>query len=154
MNISMITPGTGSRGSRIQHQFGQAAQDFKALQSALEAGDLSGAQDAFASLQKNMKPNPRGSEASSQLSEATSRVAKDFAALQTALQGGDLSGAQSAFATLKQDLKGASGLHRGQGRHDRVDSDDTASTAIQGADEDSTSESTGGTSAPLLDSQA
>src|SRR5512135_2855409 len=44
----------GSKGAQSSNG-GQGKQDFTALQNALNAGDLKGAQQAFASLQQDMQ---------------------------------------------------------------------------------------------------
>ncbi len=107
MNVSSISSGNNSYQASISSEYQQRRQDFKALQNALQQGDLSGAQSAFASLQSNIsglsKPQNSSSNANSQQNQAK----QDFQALQTALQSGDLTSAQKAFATLQQDMKTA-----------------------------------------------
>ncbi|HWA82500.1 MAG TPA: hypothetical protein VG820_03640 [Fimbriimonadaceae bacterium] len=82
----------------------QMAQNFKALSSALQSGDLAGARKAFGALQANAPKN-----ASAQNDPA----AKDFDALGQALQSGDLGAAQKAFATIQQDMQAKWGHHGG-----------------------------------------
>jgi len=98
----------------------QRAQDFKALANALQSGDLTGAQQAFAALQKDQPGSTSTTSASGQNSQASN----DFQSLQNALQSGDLSGAQQAFASLKQDLQGA---HRGHHHHHHRSTQNTSS---------------------------
>jgi hypothetical protein len=93
------------------------AASFKALATALQNGDLSGAQTAFAALQKNRPQRP----ASAQDKEGTNPVEQDFNTLQTALQKGDLSAAQQAFSSIQQDFQkmgGARGHHHHHGGGD------------------------------------
>jgi hypothetical protein len=110
----------------------QGAKDFQALQSALGSGDMAGAQQAFAAMQKDLqgagwtgrRHHHHGDSAtsttqaaqgsSSASTQKSSQGAQDLQALQTALTSGDLSGAQQAFAALKQDLQatGRAGHHR------------------------------------------
>ncbi|HVT12767.1 MAG TPA: hypothetical protein VHE55_10910 [Fimbriimonadaceae bacterium] len=71
-------------------------QNFKALSSALQSGDLAGAQKAFSALQAN---------APKKASAQNNPAAKDFDALGQALQSGDLGAAQKAFATIQQDMQ-------------------------------------------------
>jgi len=116
---------TGQSGSG-QSQF---ATDLSAVEQALDKGDLSGAQKAFATLQQDVQSvqgqhhhhhhhhgsgstqstDSTTSNASSQSTNGSgqSQFATDFSSLAQALQNGDLSGAQSAFATLQQDMQSA-----------------------------------------------
>jgi hypothetical protein len=123
MNISSVNSASAQWQSIAQSGSNQRAQDFQSLRSALQSGDLPGAQQAFANLQKNMQSSSQtASPANSTPSQTTpsSTVGKDFQALQSALQSGDLSGAQTAFATLKQDLqslRATKGAHRHHHHH-------------------------------------
>jgi hypothetical protein len=92
-----------------QTGFKQRAQDFKSLATALQSNDLSSAQQAFASLQKDMQ-SASGANGQSQ-SKSANPVSQDFQNLQNALQSGDLSGAQQAFAALKQNFHSARTHH-------------------------------------------
>jgi len=98
----------GQQTQRAHHHHGSSAQnaqnttsnpfsDLAAVGSALQSGNLSGAQSAFATLQQDM------GNSSGQSTTATSDT--DLASLSSALQSGNLSGAQSAFATLMQNLQ-------------------------------------------------
>jgi outer membrane protein assembly factor BamD (BamD/ComL family) len=49
------SPGAGSGADSASGQNSQASNAFQSLQSALAAGNLSGAQQAFATLQRNME---------------------------------------------------------------------------------------------------
>jgi len=78
--------------------------DLAAISSALQNGDLSGAQKAFATLQQDLgTTSTQNTSATSGNSTATSGT--DLTSLGNALQSNDLSGAQNAFATLMQDLQ-------------------------------------------------
>lgn len=93
------------------------AASFKALATALKNGDLSGAQTAFAALQKNRPQSP----ASAQGTDGTTPVEQGFNSLQTALQKGDLASAQQAFSSIQQDFQkmgGARGHHHHHGGGD------------------------------------
>jgi hypothetical protein len=81
----------------------QIRKDFAALKTSLSSNDLTGAQKAFATLQKDMQSI--GQAQSSQQTGANSPLDNDLAAISTALQKGDLQGAQNAFATLAQDMQ-------------------------------------------------
>jgi hypothetical protein len=94
----------------VQSNFKQRQQDVQNLASALQSGDLTGAQTAFAALQKlrQGQQTPSGQQGNN----ATNPIRTDFTALGKALQSGDISGAQSAFATLQKDVQS---LQQGQG---------------------------------------
>jgi len=103
----------------------QFSTDLGALQTALQSGDLSGAQKAFAALQSDMqqmRQTQGGQQAqkthhhhhhhgggAQNAQNTTSNPFSDLAAVGSALQNGDLSGAQKAFATLQQDMGTSSG---------------------------------------------
>jgi hypothetical protein len=95
----------GRQGLKAHHRHEGSAQsapsnpftDLAAIAKALQAGDLSRAQNAFATLTQDL------GNTSSQNAPATPGA--DLAAIGNALQAGDLAGAQNAFATLMQDLQ-------------------------------------------------
>ena len=121
MPISNISPGAGSLQT-WQNVFQQRRQDFSQLAQALQSGDLTGAQKAFADLQ-SLQQSQSGTNSNS----AGSPIQSDFVALGQALSSGDLSQAQSDFTQLQNDIKsafqnqagsrGASGAHRGHHHH-------------------------------------
>jgi hypothetical protein len=117
MNVSNICPTTRLHPTDIQNVFHQRAGDFRALGKALRSGDLQGAQDAFAALQKDFQNGSNASTEGSQPFSQNTQAATDFQALQSALQSGDLSTAQKAFANLKTDLHGVGHAHRGHHHH-------------------------------------
>src|SRR5579872_4077772 len=92
------------------------ANNYNALGQSLASGDLSGAQQAYASLIQTATgaggsaattgttPSPTGIDASSGTSSGGS-VGTSLTALGTALQSGNLAGAQQAFATLNQAIQ-------------------------------------------------
>lgn len=92
--------------SAWQQRMQQRRQDFQSLASALQSGDLSGAQQAFQDLQQlqssssSSDPSQSGSS-----SNSTNPLSADFSALGQALQSGDLATAQSDFAQLQQDMQ-------------------------------------------------
>ena len=87
----------------------QRKQDFSQLASALQSGDLTGAQSAFSALQsltsqgQNSTVNSTGS--SSTASNSGNTISNDFATLGQALQSGNIASAQSAFAQLQTDMQ-------------------------------------------------
>ncbi|MHB1241647.1 MAG: hypothetical protein ACYC18_14280, partial [Gammaproteobacteria bacterium] len=101
----------------------QRRTDFQQLAQSLKAGDLSGAQQAFAALQQDFQGVSTiqgGSSASTQVgavgatSGGGSTLTSDLTAVGNALQSGNLSSAQNSFATLMQALQGA---HHGHHHH-------------------------------------
>src|SRR6185295_2693196 len=104
MNISGVssTNSPYDYQTQIQSSFKQRAEDFKSLESALQSGDLSGAQQAFATLTQDGRPVQQAGSAGK---SGNGQAATDFQALQTALQSNDLAEAQKAFSTLKQDIQ-------------------------------------------------
>ena len=78
--------------------------DLAAISSALQSNDLSGAQNAFATLQQDLGTTST-QNATATSGTGTVTPGTDLTALGKALQSNDLSGAQNAFATLMQDLK-------------------------------------------------
>jgi len=124
MTINNVSSSASLYQTGTQSAWKQGAQDFKALQSALQSGDLSGAQQAFATLQQDL-PSSTQTTKSTATSSQTTPTAKDFQALQSALSSGDLSGAQQAFASLKQDLQSAGKAHKHQHHHSGSESSAT-----------------------------
>ena len=145
MTVSGVNSSTNPYLNNVQTGFQQQIQDFKALASALQSGDLSAAQTAFAAFQKDIQGNSQSPQAAA-LSDSNSQLGKDFQALQSALQSGDLSSAQQAFATLQQDLK-TTHHHHHHHHSGGIDPDKTAQSTSSTA----TSTATVGT---ILDQQA
>jgi len=110
MAISGIGSTLNAYQPHVQSNFKQRQQDFQNLASALQSGDLTGAQTAFTALQK-LRQGPQ-TPSGQQGSNTTNPIRTDFTALGTALQSGDIAGAQSAFATLQKDFQS---LQQGQG---------------------------------------
>lgn len=115
--------------------FQQLKSDFQSLSSALQSGDMTGAQQALAALQKDA---PGLFESSSnQSSPSANPIESALASVASAVQSGNLSDAQQAFATLQQSLQtGQTGHHHhhhGQGSE--------ASTADSTASQDSSTSS-------------
>lgn len=104
INSLASTPGTGSSEFNTIRK-----QDSNQLFSALENGDLSGAQSAYSQL---AALNDKGSGGP----YIGPKLSSDFAAIGQALQNGDLTGAQEASLQFGQDLLAANEkLHGGNG---------------------------------------
>ena len=98
----------------------QRQQDFKSIANALQSGDLSTAQSAFASLLQtfpnssspvnNLTQNATAASATGSGNSANS-VSSDLSALGQAIQSGDLTGAQNDFSKLMRDMQSIGGGH-------------------------------------------
>ena len=116
--------------------FKQRRADLNALKTALQSGDLAGAQKAFAALQQDLQSTQGAAGQRGDASGQSSTLAKDLDALKTALQSGDLTGAQKAFASVQQDMR-TGHAHR-HSRPTDVTSTTAAPTSISVTTADST----------------
>lgn len=137
MTVSNITSATNPyQPTGAQNTF---RSDFKALQSALGSGDLSSAQQAFATLQQD-NPNFVQAMLGGNSSTQTNPVSAAFQSLQSALKSGDLTGAQNAFTSLTQALQSAHKTHHGhRGQGIDADGDRDGSQASSGSASGTTS---------------
>ncbi len=110
MAISGVCSNANAYQPNVQSNFKQRQQDFQNLASALQSGDLTGAQNAFAALQKLQQG--RQTQSGPQGDSSTNPIRTDITALGKALQSGNISDAQTAFATLQKDFQS---LQQGQG---------------------------------------
>lgn len=144
MSVCAVSSNSSPAQNESSSVMKQGEQDFKQLASALQSGNLAGAQKAFQALQQLQQSNPSAGQSSTGQAATTSgnAIQTDFAALGQALSSGNLSAAQSDFSQLKTDMQaaGASGASGAQsahrGHHHRhassasdSDSDSAASTA-------------------------
>ena len=97
--------------------------DFAAILQAVQAGDMSGAQAAFQTFQKDF-PNLTNQQ---NTVTSSSQIGKDMDALQSALNSGDKAAAQTALDSLKQDMKSVHG--RGHGHHHHHQDEGTTATS-------------------------
>jgi DNA-binding FadR family transcriptional regulator len=148
MSVSSVSSNSSLTQTDWRSLMKQWTQDFKQLSSALQDGDLAGAQKAFKALQQLQQSTQPGSQSSNgqPASSGNNPIQNDFATLGQALSSGDLSGAQGAFSQLQTDMQaaganGASGgvqsAHHGHHHHGHVssasDSDSDSTTADQTA---------------------
>jgi hypothetical protein len=103
---------SSTAGSAQQTQWTQANNPFQQLSQALASGNLSAAQQAFATIQQNA---PQGVAQNGQGTTSQNAQQSAFTALAQALQAGNLTAAQQAFAQLKQTGGGHHHHHHGQG---------------------------------------
>lgn len=104
MSVSGISGVPNYQSSSLQSGF---LQDFRTLVSSLNSGNLSAAQQAYASLTQD-QGNGQGPFANpnSPVSQALNQIGQ-------ALQNGDLTGAQQALSSLQQTRGG----HHHHGHH-------------------------------------
>ena len=91
-------------------------QAFGQLTNALQSGDLSAAQSAYASLSQ-----AAGGDPNSPFAQALSQC--------DALQSGDIGKAQAALTTLQQQMQAMKGAHHHHGHHHASGSDPSQSTS-------------------------
>ncbi len=103
MSISALSSNLINDLSQQQRQnpFQQIKQDFQQLASALQSGDLQGAQSAYSNIQQVLGNNATSTSSSG----GSNTLQNDFATLGQALQSGDLTQAQSAFSQLQSDFQ-------------------------------------------------
>jgi hypothetical protein len=122
MSVSSIS----SVSNVYQNQLQQVKKDFSALQASLSSGDLTTAQNAYATLTQDLQ--------GAQQTGGNGQISKDLAVVGSALQSGNITDAQSAFAALTQDMQsvqqaqGVQQAHKGHHHHHHGDSktDDTS----------------------------
>jgi outer membrane protein assembly factor BamD (BamD/ComL family) len=122
-SISSVNSTTNpNQTTNQQSGYTQIAQNFQAIGSSLQSGDLSSAQSALAALQQALQGNSQSNSqtSSSQPFGKNSQANKDYQNLTSALQSGNLSTAQKAYASLQNDLKSAQSTksaHKGHHHH-------------------------------------
>jgi hypothetical protein len=84
----------------------QRSQDFDALQNTLRAGNLQGAQTAFAAFLQDIQTTEAQAGPTGLFAPGT-QASRDLQAIGGALKSANLPGAQKAFATLQQDIRTA-----------------------------------------------
>jgi hypothetical protein len=111
MTISAISSSNTVYQSDMAAKMAQRKQDFQSLADALQSGNLSDAQKAFAQLQSDGVKTGQTQNSNSQASGQSNPLQ----ALGSALQSADLAGAQQAFAQLQQGMKAHHHHHNKQG---------------------------------------
>jgi len=85
-----------------QNNLSQVQQGFQDLASALQAGNLADAQNAFTALQQLLPNSSAGNQTQNgQQGSGQNTFAADFQALAQALKSGNLTDAQNAFSKLQ-----------------------------------------------------
>jgi len=98
-----------SNQSRMQ----QFQQEFQQLGQDLQSGNLSAAQQDFATLQQL---GPQGSSASSS-AQSSNPIAQEFNQLAQDLQSGNLSSAQQDYSNIQQDFQNQAEQVQGHHHH-------------------------------------
>lgn len=112
MSVTGVTVPNLYPSSSGGNQLQQIQQDFQQLGQDLQSGNLSQAQQDYATLTAALPSN--------QQQNSNNPIAQAFAQLGQALQSGDLASAQQAFSTIQQDIQQGQSTHghhhhRGQG---------------------------------------
>ncbi|HXW90292.1 MAG TPA: hypothetical protein VEK33_07075 [Terriglobales bacterium] len=112
------TPASSSSVSSTQSPANtrqEIQQDFEQLGQALQSGNLTAAQQDFATLEQLLpQNNSTSANANSPLSQAFSQLSQD-------LQSGNLTAAQQAYATIQQDFQGQAAHWQGHHHHHHAD---------------------------------
>jgi hypothetical protein len=114
-NISGVSSATNPYQVSNQNGFAQTVQDFKAIGSALQSGNVANAQSALATFQQNLTGSSQTT--TSQPFGKNSQANTDYQSLTNSLQSGDLAGAQKAFTSLKNDLNSSPSTSSAQAAH-------------------------------------
>jgi len=122
MSISaLVSSASASTGSQTVNPFRQLRQDFQALGSALQSGNLGAAQSAMSSLQQAQQslPAPPSTMVSLQGGTGSGSIGGEMSTLAADLQSGNLSAAQSAYQQIQSQMQQAQGAahHGGHGGH-------------------------------------
>lgn len=117
---------------------GQLRQNLNAVGTALQSGDVSGAQSALTTLQQTLANNPQSS--TSQPFGTNTAANSDYQSLVGAVQSGNVSDAQKALANLQTDLKSGHAHgghhHHGGGAAPSTSTDTTTTNSTTDADGD------------------
>jgi hypothetical protein len=134
--MSSVSPVSSTNPYLLLSNTNQPQQDLTALGNALNSGDLGGAQNAFASFQKDTQNLAIGGPSNSTANSSTTTTpSQDMQTLQNALSSGDLSAAKAAYAQLMQDLQQTKGHHHHH-HHHKADASSSTSASSTGTDSD------------------
>jgi len=132
MSISSVSASNNQYQTTNQTGYAQIAQNFQAIGTALQSGNLSSAQSALTTFQQSL-PSNSSQTSNSQPFGKNSQANSDYQSMVSALQSGNLSSAQQSYSSLQSDLKSAHGHHHhrssGATSSDTSTSTSTSSTA-------------------------
>ena len=141
-----MSPVTNPYQTNYQAGYGQMVQNFDAVGSALQSGDLATAQSALTTFQQALPGS--SSTSASQPFGKNSQANTDYQSLTSSLQSGNLASAQKAFTSLQKDLKPAQSTQAThKGHHHHHSSSATAATTASSTVNSTTNSSTGSDSA-------
>ena len=129
MSINRISGSNPAYQSQQSNSYNGIRNDFKNLGNALNSGNITDAQTAFATILQSLQSN------SGNFGSGNGQISTDFTALQNALQSGNITSAQKAYSTLQQYMHSVHG-HRhhhkadGQGNNS-ADSTSTLQNTFQ-----------------------
>src|SRR5271156_4679963 len=106
---SLLTATQSAQNGSGQGKFQQIQSEFQKLGQDLQAGNLTQAQQDYATLSQNF-PNAQtgttsGTATTGSTANGANPIAQAFTALAQDLQNGNLSGAQQDYATIQQDFQ-------------------------------------------------
>lgn len=136
MLVSGINSNTNIRQANNQQTKSRQIKDnLEQLDRALQSGNLSGAQQAFAALQQLMPNLSLGNKIQNgQISISQNLFRKDFNAVGQALRSGNISEAKAAFKKLQQDSqlinKGNNHLNKVGGSQNSIPGANSSSSLI------------------------
>src|SRR5271156_5275704 len=99
---SLLTATQSAQGGRGNFQ--QIQSEFQQLGQDLQTGNLTQAQEDYATLSQNF-PNQQNAATTLSTAANSNPITQAFTALSQSLQSGDLAAAQQDYATLQQDLQ-------------------------------------------------
>jgi soluble cytochrome b562 len=152
MSVSSVSSATNLYQTSYNNGFAQSIQDFNALKNALQSGNLSNAQSAFATWQQDIQNDPRMQSLLNGSQSGSSQISQDYQSLQSALQSGDVASAQKAFASFQQDLQTQmqSGQVKGHHHHHHHHHGGQSSTSTAATNATSTNTNSGTSAINLL----
>src|SRR5882672_6451157 len=124
MSISSINSGANpAYQSGPSSLFKQVRQDFKAIENAVQSGDLASAKQAVSAFQQDQQnlQNARGvAGGPNQSPQPDSQFKNMVSSLITSIQSGDLTSAQQSLSAVQANMKafGAGHHHHGGGGND------------------------------------
>jgi hypothetical protein len=125
-SISSLSSATNPYQATNLNAFTQFVNDFNAIGSALQSGNLSDAQSALATFQQDLPGNSQ--TPNNQPFGNNTQANTDYQSLVGALKSGNLSEAKTAYAGLQNDLQGTdTGKTHRHHHHGSGDSDTSSS---------------------------
>jgi hypothetical protein len=117
---SLLTATRSAQNGSGQGKFQQVQTEFQQLGQDLQAGNLTQAQQDFATLSQNFQ-NAQSGTATAATASGGNPIGQAFTALAQDLQNGNISGAQQDYATIQQDFQqqqqGSSAVHHHHHHH-------------------------------------